>query len=191
MNKKIRITKERKVITYSDLWRTSGHLLDRGREDERGSYFMFLSSLMFSAFSFEAFLNHVGEHLFSTWIDIEKLSPKSKLNVLCEKLGIEQDYGKMPWQIVPEIIGFRHKVAHGKNALLKFEEVVQITDEYKEIMHEFMFADWQEYANSDNAIKVREHLEDLFRTVHEAAGIENDFLFNHGGQSGSAKLVTE
>jgi hypothetical protein len=191
MNQKISIKKERKIITYSELWRTSGYLLDLGLKDERGSYFMFLASLMFSAFSFEAFLNHIGEHLFSTWIDIEKLSPKSKLNILCEKLAIEQDYGKMPWQIVPEIIGFRNKVAHGKNVLLKYEEIVQTTDEYEKILHKFMFAEWQEYVNSDNAIKVRKHLEDLLSTVHAAVGIEDDFLFSYGGQSGSASLITE
>ena len=186
---KIHITKERKVITYSDFWRTSEYLLERGQDEERGSYFLFLSSLVFSAFSLEAFLNHVGEHLFSSWDDLEKLKTKAKIKIIAEKLNIKIDYGDTPWQIIPEIIGFRNKVAHGKNTLLKREKNIAANDKYEEIMHEFLFADWQNYATEKNALRVRQRLKEVFKIIHERANIENDFLFHHGSQLGSAHFV--
>ncbi len=186
---KIQISKERKVITYSDFWRTAGYLLEQGQKDKKGSYPMFLASLVFNSFSLEAFLNHIGEHIFKSWYDLEILSPKAKVNVICEKLEISINYGITPWQIVPEIIGFRNKVAHGKNAMLKEEKVVPKDDKYEEIVHEFLFADWQNYATEKNANKVRTELEKLFGIIHKEAKIEGDFLFHHGTQMGSTSIV--
>lgn len=191
MMDKIHITKERKVITYSDFWRASEYLLKRGQGEERGSYFLFLSSLVFSAFSLEAFLNHIGEHLFNSWGDLEKLRPKAKVNIIAEKLNIKVDYGDTLWQIIPEVIGFRNKIAHGKNTLLREKRTIRANDKYEEIMHEFLFANWQNYATKENAIRVRQRLEEVFKIIHEKANIENDFLFQHGGQLSSAKLVRE
>ena len=190
---KIKVTKERKVITYSDLWRTSEFLLKRGTEEELGSYYMFLSCLMFQAFSLEAFLNHMGEKLFETWGELEKpLSPKAKLGLICEKLKLNINYGKTPWQIVPELIGFRNKVAHGKSELLKSEEIVLGgSDKYEKLMHKFLMAEWQEFANKKNAQRAKKQLEALFIEVHRAANMENDFLFEFGAQFRTAKLVQE
>ena len=188
---KVQINKERKVITYSDFWLTAGHLLEKGQDDEKGSYFMFLSSLTFSSFALEAFLNHIGESIFKSWFDLEKLSIKAKVNVICEKLEIKVNYDRTPWQIVPEIVGFRNKVAHGKNAMLTEEKIIPKNDKYEEIRRGFLFADWQNYAVEKNAIKVRSELEKLFRIIHKEAKIENDFLFNHGGQMYSAKKYDE
>ena len=116
---KIKIAKERKLITYADHWHTSNVLLKQGIEDPKGRYHLFLSSTVFTVFALEAFFNHVGEKLFSSWQDLEKLSPRGKLNVICEKLNIEIDYGLAPWRIVPELVGIRNKIVHGKTSLNK------------------------------------------------------------------------
>ena len=118
------------------------------------------------------------------------LSPsRVKLNLIDEKISIGVNYGKSPWQIVPEIIGFRNKIAHGKNTPLTFDEVVPADAEYKKILREFMFADWQKYANKKNAKRVRLKLEELFTIIHSKANIEGDILFGHGAQTGSARLI--
>ena len=186
--KNIRIVKERKVITYTDLWTTAEFLLKQGLEQEVGYYCMFLSSLMFRAFSLEAFLNHIGEHLFLTWGELEKsLSPNAKLSLIGEKLNLKIEYGKAPWQIVPELIGFRNKVAHGKNSLLKTEQIVPANEKYEKIMYKFLMADWQEHATKSNSLKAKKQLEVLFNKIHAAANIENDILFDFGAQTRSAR----
>ena len=188
----VHISKERKLITYSDFWKASLFLLESGKRDKSGSYFQFLASLIFSAFTFEAFLNHIGEHLFSSWPELErKLSHRAKLALIGERLSISIDYGRLPWQVIPKLFGFRDKVAHGKNEMLRLEKVVPHDDRYKELLHEFMFSDWQNFSTEENATDVLKHLEEIMKNLQKAANIENDLLFDHGGQFGSAQLVYE
>lgn len=183
----VRISKERQIITYCDFWNTSRFLLENGEREPRGSYCQFLSSLVFSAFAFEAFLNHIGEHLFSSWPELErKLSHRAKLALIAERLDFTVSYSRQPWQTIPKLFGFRDKVAHGKNEMLRLEKIVP-HDRYEKLMHEFMFAEWQEFANAHNASDVRKHLEESMTKIHGLAGIEGDILFSSGPQTG---LVT-
>lgn len=185
----VRISKERQIITYCDFWNTSRFLLENGERDARGSYYQFLGSLVFSAFAFEAFLNHIGEYLFSSWPELERrLSHRAKLALIAERLCIAVNYGSTPWQTIPKLFGFRDKVAHGKNEMLRLEDVVP-HDRYEELMHEFMFADWQKFANQRNASDVRKSLEEIMAIIHGLAGIEGDVLFSSGPQFGSATLI--
>jgi hypothetical protein len=187
---KVRVKLERKVITYADFWRTSEVLLERAQAEPGGSYYFFLGSLVFSAFSLEAFLNHMGESLFDSWSDLEILAPRGKLIVICEHLGLKPKWNVQPWQTVPELAGFRNKIAHGKNALVRFEKTVS-RDKYEKLWKMFLFADWQKYASETNAVRVRKQLEALFRLIHEKANLEDDCLFNHGAQVGSGTLAEE
>ena len=102
--RKVIVTKERNVTTYAEMWHTSYCLLVKGQEERRMSVHQFRASLIFSAFTLEAYLNHIGTKIFSCWEDLERLSPKEKLNVIAERLNVEVDYGKRPWQIMKKII---------------------------------------------------------------------------------------
>lgn len=78
---KIEVRKEREVNTYVLLWDTSKYLFGKGIEDEKGSFYQFKASIIFMAFTLEAYLNHIGEKLFTNWKHIErKLGPQEKLN---------------------------------------------------------------------------------------------------------------
>lgn len=190
MTSRIQISKERKLITYSDFWNTSRFLLENGQRNEQGAYYQFLASLTFSAFTFEAFLNHIGEHLFNSWPDLErKLSHRGKLSLISEKLEFKVEYDRLPWQIIPKLFGFRDKVAHGKNEMIRIEKTVPHDDNYEKLMHEFLFSDWQNFATEKNAVEVRKHLEEIMNRIFGLAKIENEHLFSHGGQSGSASIV--
>lgn len=189
---RVRITKERKLITYSDLWRTSEVLLKRAEAEAAGSYYLSLASLVFDAFALEAFLNHIGENVYARiWQNLESLQPKAKLNVLCERVGLTPDWDVQPWQVVPEIVAFRNKVAHGKNELLRFERIVPHDDKYEEIMRQCLFAKWQNEATTENAVRVHVQLHALFKLIHEKANIEDEFLFHHGSQTGSGEFLPE
>ena len=99
-------TRERDVITYAELWHTSDCLLKSGQEIERRSACQFMASIVFTAFTLEAYLNHIGPKIFSCWNDLEYLSPKKKLNVIAERLKVRIDYGKRPWQVMKDLFRF-------------------------------------------------------------------------------------
>jgi hypothetical protein len=190
MSNNIHVSTERQLITYVDFWDASRFFLENGQQNERGSYYQFLGSLVFSAFTFEAFLNHIGAHLFSSWSELErKLSHRAKLALISEKLNFEIDYGRLPWQIIPKLFGFRDKVAHGKNEMLRLEKVVSKDDPYEELLHQFLFSDWQKFATDQNASSARTHLEEIMLEIHSLAKIENEQLFRNGNHVGSALLI--
>ena len=188
---KIKIKEERKQITYADHWNASRLLLERGTENQKGSYYQFLASIVFIAFTLEAFLNHIGQHIFSSWEDLEKLTPKAKVNIICEKLGIKVNYGVLPWQIIPEILGIRNKIAHGKSSLLKEEAVIPHTDNYDEIMHMILLADWQKYTSRANAERAQTEIEKVLTEIFKKSGIKNERLFDLGIQTGEARFVED
>jgi hypothetical protein len=58
---------ERQVHTYAEIRHAAQCLLQMGRSQPEGNYFQFMSSLVFSAFTLEAYLNHIGNKLFDCW----------------------------------------------------------------------------------------------------------------------------
>ena len=54
--------------------------------------------------------------------------------------------------------------------MLRLEKIVPHDDSYEELMHEFMFADWQNFATEQNASEVRKHLEEIMANIHKVAG---------------------
>jgi len=80
---KVIIKKECEVNTYADMWHTSHYHLEKGIKDQEGCYHQFMASLVFTAFTLEAYFNHIGPQLFKRWPDLERLGPKGKLNVHC------------------------------------------------------------------------------------------------------------
>ena len=68
------------------------------KEDFAGPAFAdCLSALLFSAFAFEAFVNHVGKESFRLWKPIkDKLSACDKLDLIAEKHGVAVDWSCRP-----------------------------------------------------------------------------------------------
>lgn len=187
---KYKATLERKIITYSELWDTSYSFLICGQKTEKRSYHQFLGSIVFSAFALEAFLNHIGDSLYSSWSEMEKkLDPKSKIAIICEKLEIKPDYGTMPWQIIPEIIGFRNKIAHGKSEFRRVETITECHDEYSMAMYQLIESSWGEFVTESNAIRIHKEMEVLFEIIHQKAKIPRDVLFSCGVQAGAGEVL--
>lgn len=60
--------------------------------NEKGKTLYIAASMMFSAFSIEAFLNHLGSLRIPSWGRVEtRLSPKAKLKRLLKDLQVDVD----------------------------------------------------------------------------------------------------
>ena len=68
---KIKYSGNHTVLTYSYLRNSSNCLLKKAEETEEGNVHTSLASLVMSAFSLEASLNHIGTKLFPFWKDVE------------------------------------------------------------------------------------------------------------------------
>lgn len=125
---KAKVSKSRQVNTYYELWRVSYWTMRQAEKEVEGSYFQIMASLIYTAFTFEAYLNHIGKKIFGCWDDLEGLSPKKKLNIIAEKLGIKKDDGKRPYQTLKKLLDFRNNVAHGKTIFLNTMDEIRIVD---------------------------------------------------------------
>jgi hypothetical protein len=185
---KAQVSKKRTVHTYAELWRGSRVLLERAQAEPKGSKWLWMGSLFLTAFSFEAYLNHIGPKVFECWDTLEVLSPESKLDVICEKLGINLARGERPRKTIHELIKFRNNLAHGKTVTVE-ENTIRDVDQY---LDEFLgirpLAVWEKYCTEENAIRAREDIEKVLRLIHDKVNPENDWLFFSGFTVHSASI---
>jgi len=184
---KIVVTKEREVNTYTEMWHTSYCLLQKGLEQRKGSFHQYMASLVFTAFALEAYLNHIGSKIFSCWKDLERLSPKEKLNVIAERLKVKIDYGKRPWQVMKNLFEFRNDIAHGKSMKIKTNEILKV-DNYEDNVRKFIQTRWEKYCSRKNAEGAREDVNNIVVALHKAAGFK-DFPFVMGFQTSHESML--
>ena len=177
------ITRERNVRTHAELWHTSQVLYYYGVNEEKGSMHLFRASIVFTAFTFEAYLNHIGPKIFRFWKSLERLSPKDKLNVIAEKIDLEIDYGKRPWQIMKKLFGFRNDIAHGKSEVKVDEKVVLVEKLNNKEMYAFIETEWEMFCTEKNAKRSRDDVFNMAVKIHDATGLVGDAPFLFGMQS--------
>ena len=174
------VSKDATINTYAHLWHASRTLRRQTENKVSGWHFQIMASLVFAAFTLEAFCNHVGDYLFDSWADNErKLSPQEKLSLICKHLQLKKDDGNRPFQTVRTLLKFRNDLAHGKSVKMQQSSEVPMDERYDEFLQEELKADWQKYVSNDNLVKVHEDVGKLIRTIHEASKME-DVAFNLG-----------
>ena len=194
MTRKVKITSQRDVYTYSEMWHTSWCLLEMQKEVPKGSHHLLMGSLVFTAFSLEAYFNHIGANIFSCWDGLESLGPKEKLNVIAEKLGITVDYSCRPWQILKDLFGFRNDIAHGKTHTISISKIESLEKHNRNLLSLLNFraeTRWERYCTKRNAERAREDVRAIVRSIHEAANIHGEYPFRFGFEIGGSTLLPE
>ena len=186
---KVSVSKKREIKTYAELWQTSYCLLQKGIEEPKGCSHQFRASLVFTAFTLEAYLNHIGPKVLKCWDDLERLGPREKLNIIAERLKINIDYGNQPWQIVRQLFGFRNKIVHGKSKEIQADEVIPLDNFSDTQFGEFIRIEWEEYCTRENAEKARSEVEKIVLTLYENGRFKDDYPFTFGLQQSDARLV--
>lgn len=118
------VSAHRTIRTFALLWSVSYDCFQRAENDENGRTFMLCASMVFSAFTVEAFLNHVGANRIEFWDYIERNSWRNKLKLFSMRFGISIDYRKRPFHTVKLMFQFRDALAHGKTKTMT-EDTIQ------------------------------------------------------------------
>lgn len=189
--KKVLVEMEREITTYAEMWHTSSCLLKKGQKEPEGSFHQIMASLVFTAFSLEAYMNHIGAKLFSCWDDLEKLSPRSKMNVIAEHLKVNIDYGNRPWQIMKNLFQFRNDIAHGKSTKERSKDIVPLEKHDSYSQPWYPLTRWEKYCTEKNAIQARKDVEKIVHVFHNAARLENDYPFIPGLSHGKETLIED
>lgn len=175
---------EREVRTFADLAHGANVLIMKTEQDPKGSYYTTMSSLLLTAFTFEAYLNHLGDKTIKFWEEIEPIKVMDKYSVLCKELGINSDYSRRPYQTLRALFKFRNSIAHGKSKILKETKAVNWQDDPH--THEPR-TESEEYCELDNAKRAKEDISEVIKELHIAAGLGN-YPFMHGMTISSISL---
>lgn len=191
-SRKVVITKQCTLHTYAELWHASDCVLGTGLKNPEGAMWQFLSSAVLTAFSFEAYLNHVGAATFETWEEMDRQPPWEKLQLLCEELGVHfsAGAGARPLQTVIKLLSFRNTMAHGRTSELNSKPLSRTTENYQTAYREELLADWERLVQtSDFAIRAREDIRAVIEHLHAARQDEKEELFTFGVGLYGATLV--
>lgn len=192
--RKVVVTKQRTVHTYSELWHASDCVLALGIKNPEGSVWQFLSSVVLTAFAFEAYLNHVGAATFDCWEQLDRLPPWSKFELICEKLQVNfsEGQGVRPLQTVSRLLKFRNTIAHGRSGELKAKPATRTTENYQSALNESLLSDWEQLVRTDEfAVRARQDVTAVLEKLHAARRDDKEHLFAFGMGFHDATLVDE
>jgi len=168
VNHTISVSGTRKVLTYAYLREAAAFSLEQAEASVTGSFYNCMSSIILSAFCFEAYLNHIGAERIPYWNLIEKkLGPEEKLAILDHELDLRIDYSQRPFQTFKSIIRFRNSLAHGKTALLKVNEIQSLAENER---IKFPQTDWEKECTINKAKRYLTDIANMVQHLHERAG---------------------
>ncbi len=121
-----KVKRHRDVRTFAELSQANWVLLDNAKHCRPGYFYEWMAAILMAAFTFEAYLNHAGKAIFPYWKEMERISHRSKLNIICTQLGIKRSDDKRPYQTLVELFRFRNDVVHGKSEFLDPPERTEV-----------------------------------------------------------------
>ncbi len=180
MNKKeVKIKGRQTTNTYVFLFQGAKLSLEQAKEKEDGSTYNCLSSQLLSAFTIEAFLNHIGAQEIKLWHILEKkLQPREKLEFICNEIGLKPDYSKRPFQYFKQLFVFRNYMAHGKTTIEQVNEI-QLLGEAENIKRPKLYLD--KNCNIEIAERTLQDTKEIIEIISDILGEANPFfLMGHG-----------
>lgn len=157
-------------FTHQHLWNCAKALLSQPETKSPTDGYFATAGMLMAYFAYEAYLNLVGPRIDTeAWKNerdfFSKLPYKGtqgKLQRICEKIGIEVDCGKRPYQTIRDLGRLRNFLAHGKLDTYAFEIDVEKGKEPD------MFRDVQIYkmVNRENADRALKDTEEFIEYLH-------------------------
>lgn len=103
------------TVTFAHMHIGAKFMLKLAEEDEEGQLYTLVASLIFSAFTLEAYLNHLGKLRSKEWDEIERRHSKlEKYKLFAQAAEIKFDFNVRPYCTLKELFSFRDRMAHEK-----------------------------------------------------------------------------
>ena len=149
--------------------------------DNKGITFDHMSCLMFSAFSFEAYLNFFGLKLVTNWEQdkMESRRFRDKSELIFDALQLSYDWNKEPYKSVDELKNFRNTIAHGKPKVTSYDRIVEVPQNEIERRYE-LTAEWEALCKHDSTLNIYENVEKVILLMRAASGIEPYEMLTNG-----------
>lgn len=148
-------------------------MLEFAKTTEYGKTHYLWSSLLFSAFSIESYLNYLGEKYISFWPEIDTIATVKKIKVACKYKNLEVNWGQRPFQTIIDLFSFRNKIVHAKPIVLTGKETLQEED-----FGCFEVIDsWEKYPTITNASRAKSDTIAIMEILKNAYNDDSNILF--------------
>ena len=186
--KKFERTQERDFSGHHMLLRVAKSELAEAEKNKLGRIDRCLVAMTFSALACEALANAIGERIVDSWNDFESLSPKAKIRMLSERLGLPYLSSAQPWLGIHELAKFRNLIVHAKPE--KVIEKKSITEEEYNSNHiEVPLSKLEKQITVGNARRAIEAVEAIKTMLFDKLQLENKLGIWSDGWSGSTRLM--
>jgi hypothetical protein len=142
-------------------------LIETSQLHRRGNFYTAMSALLLEAFTFEAYLNHLGEARLRLWKLPERMNWRRKFRLLRRKIGLKTDGSRRPYLTVRELFAFRDALAHGRSEVVTEEFEVDSAAP----VNYWPRAKWEKYCTRENLAMVREDISVIIGQMHRKAGL--------------------
>jgi hypothetical protein len=177
-------TGKRDVRTFAELSHAADILMQTAQKYRRGNRYTALSSLLLRAFTFEAYLNHLGERHLNLWDARKYLRWFEKLNRICQRLNITPDESARPYSTLRPLFNFRNLMAHGKSETINEEREVDSEDADGPF---WPLTEWEKFCTVENVERAKQDITVIIIELHKQAGL-SDNPFTPPEASGSVRL---
>lgn len=177
---KARVGGKKTTVTFAYMRLGAKYMLELAKGSQEGQLYTVVASLIFSAFTLEAYLNHLGKLRNKEWYEIERKYPKlEKYKLFTAAANVNVDFNVRPYRTLKELFEFRDRMAHGKTTT---ECVSVCIDEYEDRIPQLISeTDWQAYAKLETARQAIEDVEVLIKELHSSSGYSGNPFNNLGG----------
>lgn len=166
-------------ITHVYMWTGARHMLELAEASEVGRIYTATASLLFSAFTLEAYFNHLGRALFADWERIERtLSKKQKFSRLAERSFLPVLEQERPQLTMGDLFRFRDRLAHGRDVHESIDRDIEWIG--MAVPHFGSESEWQAFATPERAREAIGDVEAIVRRLYHGCQQAHD-PFASGG----------
>jgi hypothetical protein len=180
--------KEIRAAAYNRM--TAGYFLKLAEKSEEGQFYTSQASLLFSAFTHEAFLNTLGPKIISFWKELEYLKPTQKLRIITKTLHYTPDFSERPYQTLKPLFDFRNAMAHGRDEEIHLDGMTVSKSASGVDYTKAVTAVWVAYCTFKNAKRAYEDIEKIARDLSDRAKVENMPNYPFGSPESSLLRIT-
>jgi hypothetical protein len=167
-------TETSKVRIHNDLANAAFYfkniIVDKQKNGGQGITLDCMACATMLAFTWEAYLNFFGSELLKdTWVEMEELEVKE--TQVLERLSIQADWGKQPYNSVRTLTKIRNWLAHGKP--VEKESTIQVIKGVEKVVSRKidLSGDWKKFCTPTIVVRAHDDLDIIFKEMLDASGI--------------------
>lgn len=163
--------------THKMLWIAARLHHHAGARDLEMYPYLYLSSQILCYFTFEAYLNFLGERLFpETWVNEQEAFSKDpyrgtlgKFDFISERIGFSVEKSKRPYQTMKTLHRLRKRVVHARTEKFVQQVSVKRTNMYPHFEIPYVSSKLEDLLTEANSRRAVEDTREVIEAIHGSA----------------------